>query len=224
MMRLLPLTATLAILIAIAAGAVAARDMWFDDSQLRLTFLEERYAGLRRSEMRRAAVGAFAESGRDPCSLPTTEAIVEYRPTYASLEALVNESHLIVRGKPLRRRVVAAEPPLDWGDVAVTLSVQEVLRGDYAGDTITVSLGAVFYQGSGRFARVVARGSVLDACTTDPLIFFLQRSLEGDLRIMLQGWASIDDDIVASPGSVLFDGYADADSLLTAIREIVGEQ
>lgn len=176
------------------------------------------------SEGVRDMIQQFVDSGADPCSLPPLEFHVEPFAPYEDLPALVNDTELIVLGRPVGHSVQPPQPATDAGQILVTLAVDEVLAGADPGATITVDLfdGVMINEDS----PVRAVGGDVDGCAQGQLLLLLVPTSSPDVfRIRFQSWARIGGgEIEHAEVNHLFDRYTDGQSLVAAVHQVVAEQ
>jgi hypothetical protein len=121
---------------------------------------------------------------------------------------------------------IAAQPMLDpdsgiAGQVLGSLTVTEVIKGNFTDRSLLVDVGAAVMTTGKRLARVSASG--LDPCDGGKVLLFLEPSDASDLfRISSQGWARVSAARVQDEAVTgLFSSHADESSLLAVVRDTV---
>lgn len=201
------------------AGRGEAEPVFPDTPEERRAFLDET------DQRARDLIQEFVDSNGDPCSLPATEFTALPVLWYRDVPALINDTDLIVLGQPVARTVQAPAPNTIVGDVLTSLDVMEVVKGGLSNTSLSASLGTGVGRGVG---WSLARGLLfdLDPCSTLPMLLFLNQTKdEGVYSITYQSWLSIDQDTIqAGELNRLFDDYADSQTLIAAIKDIVLSQ
>jgi hypothetical protein len=174
------------------------------------------------------AIQRFADSGSDPCSLPSggiDTGAVEWDRPYLDLASLINDADLVVAGHPVGRTLGQPSEDTAGAPILVTVEIDGVLKGLAATSQVTADLAGRVSGGPEELHAIF--NIDLDSCSDDQLLLFLNQTADAGVFQVVgyQGWVDIEGDAIR-PGELnhLLDDRSSAQALLESVRQVAQDQ